>query len=254
MVETAALEHRLVAGRGHSGNLKRMQDSVWTNCYERVAKAILLEVECCPCFEDALVEFDQAIHVCGDERQVMDVVQQPGDWSRQNAPSSGIRNPIEAQRAEQREISAPNVAPAISRNPIEAQRAEQREIEARDERAANRAPSPAPRPFPPAGPNKPATSTTGLPQVRQTPRLKFGGGRYFLNKILPAFFSTTSLARTATTSANGLPLNAWQIRQWHRNLTLWRSTHLERAGAAFAGTAQWQQWVGGHVLMLLGLV
>src|SRR3954452_2243591 len=64
----------------------------------------------------------------------------------------------------------------------------------------------------------PAISTTGLPQVRQTPRLKFGGGRYFLNEILPALFSTTSLARTATTSANGLPLNAWQIRQWHRNL------------------------------------
>src|SRR4051794_6123248 len=65
---------------------------------------------------------------------------------------------------------------------------------------------------------KPATSTIGLPQVRHSPRLKFGGGRYFLNEILPAFFSTTSLARTAITSANGLPLKAWQIRQWHRNL------------------------------------
>src|SRR4051794_8986354 len=64
----------------------------------------------------------------------------------------------------------------------------------------------------------PITSTTGLPQVRQSPRSKFGGERYFLNEILSAPFSATSLARIATTSANGLPLNAWQIRQWHRNL------------------------------------
>src|SRR5687768_12662435 len=64
----------------------------------------------------------------------------------------------------------------------------------------------------------PATSTTALPQVRQTPRLKLGGERYFANEMLPVFFRTTSLARTATTSANGLPLKAWQIRQWQRNL------------------------------------
>ena len=76
MVEASALEHRLGARRLNARNLKGMKDSVRPNFDEGVAQALLLEIDRHARVEDPLVEADQPVHVRGDKRQVMDVVEQ----------------------------------------------------------------------------------------------------------------------------------------------------------------------------------
>ena len=75
VVEASALEHRLGARRLDARNLKGMKDSMRPNLDERVAQALLLEIDRHARIEDALVEADQPVHVRGDECQVMDVVE-----------------------------------------------------------------------------------------------------------------------------------------------------------------------------------
>jgi hypothetical protein len=76
MVEPTTLEKRLLTRRLDAGHLERVQHRVRTHLDEGVANAFLLHIERHPCLEDALVKGDQPVHVGGDERQVMDVVEQ----------------------------------------------------------------------------------------------------------------------------------------------------------------------------------
>jgi hypothetical protein len=62
--------------RINSSDLKWVQDSVWTHFDEGVAQPLLLEIDRHARSEDTFVEADQSVHVCGDKRQVMYVVEQ----------------------------------------------------------------------------------------------------------------------------------------------------------------------------------
>lgn len=75
MVEAPALEHGLVARRFNSRDLKWVQDSVRTH-FEGVAQPLLLEIDRDVRSEDTFVETYQSVHVGGDKRQVMYVVEQ----------------------------------------------------------------------------------------------------------------------------------------------------------------------------------
>src|SRR5215212_5931755 len=76
MVEASAPEHRLGARRLEAGNLKGMQDRVRSHLDKGVAEIFFFQIHRGSCPEDALVEGDEAIHVGGDKRQVVDVVEQ----------------------------------------------------------------------------------------------------------------------------------------------------------------------------------
>jgi hypothetical protein len=77
VVEAPALEHGLVARRFNSRDLKRVQDSVRTHFDEGVAQPLLLlEIDRDARSEDTFAETDQSVHVGGDKRQVMYVVEQ----------------------------------------------------------------------------------------------------------------------------------------------------------------------------------
>src|SRR5215203_3820492 len=79
MVEASAPEHRLRARWLNAGYLTRVQDCVRSHLDKGVAATIFFQVHRDSCPKDALVEGDEAIHVGGDERQVVDVVEQ---WRR----------------------------------------------------------------------------------------------------------------------------------------------------------------------------
>ena len=53
-----------------------MKDSVRADFNEGVAQALFLEIDRYARVEDPLVEADQPVHVRGDKRQVVDVVEQ----------------------------------------------------------------------------------------------------------------------------------------------------------------------------------
>ena len=76
MIEAPAGEHRPLARNLDSGHLKRVQDGVRTDLDEGMSQTLLLEVDGHARPEDAVVEADQPVHVGGDERQVMNVVEQ----------------------------------------------------------------------------------------------------------------------------------------------------------------------------------
>lgn len=76
VVEAPALEHGLVARRFNSRDLKWVQDSVRTHFDEGVAQPLLLEIDRDVRSEDTFVETYQSVHVGGDKRQVMYVVEQ----------------------------------------------------------------------------------------------------------------------------------------------------------------------------------
>ena len=100
-----ALEHRLLAWRLNPRDLKWMKDSVRPHFDEGVAQTLLLEIDRHARSEDPLVETDQSVHVGGDKRQVVDVVEQLHD----DLPHSGVAH-NRAARSVHRGRTAPTAA------------------------------------------------------------------------------------------------------------------------------------------------
>ena len=124
VVEAPALEHRLLAWRLNPRDLTWMKDSVRPHFDEGVAQTLLLERDRQARSEDPLVETDQSVHVGGDKRQVVDVVEQlhddlpHSDVARNRAARSvqvdGRRQPPQRATLAVRRQLRPRLGPAVS--------------------------------------------------------------------------------------------------------------------------------------------
>ena len=94
VVEASALEHRLGAGRLNSRDLKGVKNGVRTHFDEGVAQPLLLKIDRDARSEDTFVETYQSIHVGGDKRQVMYVVEQLHVYLRLRASGNRCLEPL----------------------------------------------------------------------------------------------------------------------------------------------------------------